>query len=764
MSVFNHLGRVVPGGAHGLAHGVACASAVVLAFVPLFNLVGYESAAFFGVMLGLFATGLTVYSVRSGAIASPLGRERTQGPARDFGKLALHHLALMAGPLLILTLNGIRVPNCDWASGFAFWAVIVAPAILLGQAAAWVATSVAGDRKIAPWVIAFGFPLADAAALAHHLAFEPPIVGHQWFLGYFGGSIYDEALGLPPSLLAYRVLHLVAIVCVVASIQGVFELRRGRWPGWTAFVALGAATVFFAGFSERARFGISIDRAHIVEELGGKVETEHFVIYYPKSRGYIERLDEIIDDHEFRYAQMREFFGTDPVAESGQPVTSFVYRDRDSKADLMGGRDTMVAKLWLHEMHILWRGPGDRMLAHELAHIFTEPFGAGPLRLSTQRRVGVNMGLVEGVAVAAEWPAGDLDPHEATAAMRRLEIAPDLRRILGAGGFWTEASGPAYTAMGSFVRYLVDEEGMEAFKEAYPRGDFAGVYGVEVAELIGRWEAHLDEMELSPRQMEVARDRYDRRSIFGRVCARAQAERLRRARQAASKGALAASLTHYEAFFDYEAKSPPIVREYAEVLRHMGREDEALAILAAVEREDLTNVERARFLEMEGDLRWSKSDEAGAGELYRRAIDKKVGVDRERRLRLKIRAVDAGDDRGRRVLVERISEEPRLYAMMMWLKESPDDPVARYLVGRSAWRSRLHDEAIEHLERVRGQLGADVLDAEVLRMLGQSYYFEGRFDDSHAIWKQLATSEMTPYREASSQWMMRVEWARGNRR
>ncbi len=756
--------KLAPTWAHGVAHGVACVSAVVLAFVPLFNLVGYESAAFFGVMLGIFATGLTVWMVRIGHIDAPLSKERSRGPAADFATLALHHLALVVGPLAILTLNGLRVPNCDWVSGFALWAVIVVPAILLGQAAAWVAVTVAPQRKVASWVIAFSFPLADAAALVHHLVVEPPIVGHQWFLGYFGGSIYDEALGLPPSLLVYRALHLLAIISVVASIQALFDVHRRRWPGWTMVLALGSAVVFFAGFSARADFGISIDRGHIAQKLGGKVETEHFIIYYPKSRGHIEGLDELIEDHEFRYAQLRDFFGTDPVAETGRPVRSFVYLDRDSKGELMGGRDTMVAKLWLHEMHILWRGTGDRMLAHELAHIFTEPFGAGPLRLSMQRGIGVNMGLVEGVAVAAEWPTGDLTPHEATAAMRRLEIAPDLRQILGAGGFWSEASGPAYTAMGSFVRYLVDDRGIDDFKSAYPRGDFEGVYGVGVEELIGHWEQYLDDMELTPRQLEVARDRYDRPSIFGRTCARALGERRRMAREAASNGALASARQHYEAFLIYEPHHPEAIREYAEVLRQLGHHEQALGLLRDTPREHLTGGQRARLLELEGDLLWSSGDAAAAVEAYEQAVDNKVGVNRERQLRLKLRLASGDDERGRRYLVDRLSEDESMYQIMSWLKDSPDDPVARYFVGRRAWQSGDHRAAIEHLEAIEDGLGAEVLDAEAFRMLGESYYFARRYDESEAIWRQLEDSSMTRYREAGHQWQMRVNWARGNRR
>ena len=763
MRTINLINELVPTRAHRLCWVLVNAAALILAFIPLFNLVGYESAAFFGVVLGLLATGLTVHAVRSGTVESPLAESRRTAPAADFAHLALAHLALATGPLLLLTLNGLRVPNCDWGAGFAFWGLIVVPAILLGQAAAWIAVSLVPRRAIACWAMAFGFPLADGLALVHHLATQPPIVGHQWFLGYFGGSIYDEGLAVPLSLIAYRALHIIAVIAVVAAIQAVFDLRRRRLRGWTITLALGAALVFCIGFGQRASVGISIDRDHIIEELGGKVETEHFIIYYPKTRRNLERIDEIIDDHEFRYHQLRRFFDVDPVAESGRKVQSFVYGNRAEKGRLMGGRDTMVAKLWLHEMHILWSGMGDPMLTHELAHIFTEPFGAGPLRLSMQWGIGVNMGLVEGIASAADWRSRELTPHEASAAMRQLDIAPDLRGILGARGFWTEASGPAYTAMGSFVRYLIDKEGIEAFKVAYPRGDFMAGYGVEVEELITDWEHFVDEIELTTRQMEVAQYRYDRPSIFHRDCARALAEERNLGRAAASRGALGQAQQHYETYLDDDPHNEAVLRAYAHLLGELDRVEEALDVVRSRPTEHLAAAGEARFLDLKGDLLWADGDEQGAMQAYQQALNKGVYVDWERSLWMKYLLADRDEERGREILVDGLNDVRAMMRIMALRNEDPDDPLAAYLLGRRLWHTRDYDQAIPHLEVSRNRMDVEALDAEALLMLGHSYYMSDQLDASEAIWKELADSSMTRYREEARQWLERLEWARGNR-
>ena len=54
---------------------------------------------------------------------------------------------------------------------------------------------------------------------------------------------------------------------------------------------------------------------------------------------------------------------------------------------------------------------------------------------------------------------------------------PDLRTLLGAAGFWTAAPARAYTAAGSFLRYLRETQGTERLQRLLAHGDFVAVYG-----------------------------------------------------------------------------------------------------------------------------------------------------------------------------------------------------------------------------------------------------------------------------------------------
>ncbi|MFU8802369.1 MAG: tetratricopeptide repeat protein [Bradymonadaceae bacterium] len=742
--------------------GFVCIVALVLCFIPLFNLLGYESAAFFGVVAGLMGTGLTLHAHRAGLFDGPVARERERAPTVDFLLVLGRHAPFVIAPMIILALNAVRVPTCDWTAGFSFWGLIPPVSLAIGQSLAWAALSISPERRYQQRLLAFGAAALSAAWLAWLLAMEPPIVGFQWWMGYFGGSIYDEAMAIEPALIWYRLLNLGMIVSIVLGVEVAWRHRRGTRPLRLGVLLIIVFLITSLGWLGRKDVGIDIDRAQIAQELGGRLETEHFIIHYPLREPFISQLDLLAEDHEYRYAQMTEFFRTDPNTNSGRKVRSFVYADRESKGRLMGARNTLIAKLWLHEMHILWRGYGDRLLAHELAHIFTEPFGAGPLRLSMQKGVGVNMGLVEGIATAADWPASELTPHEAGAALHAQDLAPDIRNLLGATGFWTQASGRAYTLMGSFVRYLIDTYGIENFKVAYGRGDFQRAYGKSSDALVGEWEDFLETIELTGRQQEVARYLYDRPSIFGKVCARTLAELQRQSTLAAASGDLVGARRIYERIIGFDPLNTGYHLSYARLLVRAGAMEDALEVVENELVRELEPVLQAELLALRGDLSWHLDQFSNAQIAYSGCLEVGVPVDMERALAVKKASLKQDDPSMRRLayhyLLGQDGNAVKAFFAMEWLRQEPENFFANYLVGRQLWSAGQWEWALPFLEKAQHSMGVEILDAEASRMLGQCYFFLDRLDDARGQFEELGHQEITRYREEAREWLDRIQW------
>ena len=740
-----------------IALALCALTGVLLCFLPLFEIIGYESGAAVGVVCGVCAALLTTGLFPLGG-RGPL-EVRGDGPLlfiRAFGR----HLLLALPPLLFLGLNLFRVPACDVAMGVGFWILIVPFSILMGQAVGWAASAARGRMGRLVWVLVLLG--GNGVAFGLHIALHPPIRGHQWLIGYFSGSIYDEALTLPPSLLWYRI---TGVFLVGALVWGAEWIRRGRTSRRLAALALSCLVVWVGATALEEEMGVRISRDTIAEKLGGVTETEHFVIHFPLTTATMTQLDLLEQDHEFRYAEMKDFFGTDPVALHGEKIHSFVYPDNEVKGRLMGARRTLIAKIWLREMHITWAGYGHHLLAHELAHIFTEPFAAGPLRLSMQHGIGANMGLVEGVATAADWPADELTPHEAAQAMRLLGIAPDIRGLVGASGFWTQASGKAYTLMGSFVRFLIEVHGIDRFKQVYSGGDFLGVYGLPADRLVKEWEDFLEGIEVGEREMELARYRYTRPSIFGKVCARAVAELRRKAELAAAAGDVERARTYFDEILSYDPENIAYRLAQAKLLawaQDVGGASEAIDQLLEDAPSDLSPSLLAAALHTKADLAWRSDDHTEAASLYTECEMLGVGDDTMRALVVKRRSLSLPPPSralARRYLLESPPEATLLYYPMAWRVHDPSDALAAYLVGRKLWIEGEWEHAASVLEE-SATYGLDepILSMELMYMRATTAYHLGDDATAHTLFTNLAEEGSSRLQTLSMEWLARLSW------
>jgi len=749
---------------------VVTLTGVALCFTPLFNLVGYESAAASGVVVGLAAIALTLDALRRGLVPDPTAPARGGSPAADFCWLLPRTVGLALIPLGLLGLNALRVRNCDPGLGGEFWLLIPVCAAIVGQGLAWGAGALARSTALRA-ALALGVVAVDLGWFVARLVLHPPITGHSLLFGWFAGSIYDEALSVPAHLWWYRFICLGFVAAGVMATELVWRHRAGlgrRAAAWGLVAAL-APTLWVTATSESK--GIALDRADILEALGGSVQTPHFIIHYDPGTVRGDDLDQLIEDHEFRYHEMQGWLGGDPVAWRGRRIRSVVYPNRSTQTRLMGSRGTLVARPWTHEMHIRWDGYGDNALAHELAHLFTAPFGETWFQVATRGGVLPDIGLLEGIAMAADWPPGELDPHTAAAAMRQLDIAPDLRATFSPTGFWTQPSGKAYTLMGSFVRWLVEVEGIERFRRVYGTGDYAGVYGRDAVTLVGEWETWADALPVTDAQLELARYRYRRSSIFGRTCARTVADFKRRASHARSRRDYAEALDLWRQIraFTRGTADDDGGREEAGLLARMGRPDEALAILDGLlgraGKKSLKAANRARVLEDKGDILWRAGQVEPAVAAWSEGLTLGVPDGTRRSMQIKVRGSQSPSPEVRRLardyLLESDGRRSALYEALAWASLTPNDPVPRYLVGFQLHAAEEPAAAAQTLAGPPGLLPTDHLDEQRRNFLAQDLYTLRRLDEAEATLRTLTTSENRRQRTFAAEYLDRVAWMRG---
>ncbi|HEY5946570.1 MAG TPA: hypothetical protein VIV40_13805, partial [Kofleriaceae bacterium] len=474
----------------------------------------------------------------------------------------------------------------------------------------------------------------------------PPVFTYNAILGYFPGNLYDENVELGMPLLWSRleqVAWVVAVVSIVAARLDVPRFRVGREPRPAArragplvvaiaCVAGGVALHWFGGV-----LGYRIDSEEIEAELGGRVETPHFVIHYAKTPEIERDIALVAADHEFRYAQVVAQLGAAPPGK----LRSFVFANRDQKARWIGAKDVEMAKPWRREIYLEHRAFPHSSLRHEIAHAVASAFGDPIFGVASQRIAGVPLlaspGLIEGLAVAADWPAGyeRLTPHEAVRAMQAMGLTPSIRELISLR-FLTVSSARSYTTAGSFLKFLLDKYGAPMLRELYGSGgDFERVYGKSIGALESEWRTMISAINLPVEEIEGTRERFRAGSVFARPCPHANAARRERAVEAYARGNRPKAISLLRAVCNDAPEEPRYKLELGDFLvggtsvEHI----EALALWTALaESEGATSSLRADAFERLARQASALDDYAKTTELIERA--RKLPVDPNARRQL----------------------------------------------------------------------------------------------------------------------------------
>ncbi|MBN1658161.1 MAG: hypothetical protein JXA93_07150 [Anaerolineae bacterium] len=228
-------------------------------------------------------------------------------------------------------------------------------------------------------------------------------------------------------------------------------------------------------------------------------ETEHFGFYYaPGTAAERDRfqigalaetsLDMISDALDMPFGEQMDIYLVPRVfwqggAAYGDKVQLIAYLDRNYTA----------VETWSYFTH-----EGTHALAQDL--------------LQPKEEGGPDGVLVEGLAVWASKGHYRQEPIDAWAAL--IATSDDYLPLadLRAGPFYDFQHETAYLESASFVQFLIEQYGLEAFKELYGRatGDAAGdnlivreLYGRDYDELEADWLNHLAAIDPTPEQVDL---------------------------------------------------------------------------------------------------------------------------------------------------------------------------------------------------------------------------------------------------------------------
>lgn len=409
---------------------------LVLSTVPLFNILAFE-----------FCAVITLFTAIAGAhVAMTELQVMKQDPdklsgtsnnvvLRCFYRALKSNGLLLLIPLIIILLNSIRIKNCNYIDGLLFYLLLPIFSCFTVTAAGLFFNLLIRRRWIA-YLAYLTFLIVSCVPTFTNLIFHPPVFAFHPILGYFPGPIYDFIISITPTLLISRTetilwglvfISISAFTCEVnRSTDLIPKLRWQRLIEFSSqFSLLRIMTISFLVLAtigiefNSGKLGIRPSRNDIAHALGGYRETDHFEIYYHRE------LDEQIDlfevDCEFRYAQLSEYLNT----ESSQKIRVYLYASPSQKKNLIGAGETFVEDPFGYGFHVHMLGFPHPVLKHELAHVLTADWSPW--------KVSLNVGMHEGVAVAADWEKDKITVHQWAKSMQELNVAPKLSSVMSLG-------------------------------------------------------------------------------------------------------------------------------------------------------------------------------------------------------------------------------------------------------------------------------------------------------------------------------------------
>ena len=223
------------------------------------------------------------------------------------------------------------------------------------------------------------------------------------------------------------------------------------------------------------------------QALTEQTTTAHFVFHFSTGDAVDASWEEAY--HAWAVAQL----GVAPPV-----ITYNKYRDRAQMGAITGkGNTNGYAEPSLNTLHTIW--PTDN---HEVVHVYAGPWGF-PVAL-----------FVEGLAVAFQTnpPAGDFVPKWSGTSIHVLaqrfraqgQLIP-IAAIAETAAFRARDDNITYPQAGSFVRFLIDTQGIAPMRHLYSsmsndaplasvRDAFQQVYGFSLDDAEARWLRFLDEV------------------------------------------------------------------------------------------------------------------------------------------------------------------------------------------------------------------------------------------------------------------------------
>lgn len=478
---------------------------VLFLFLPLISVFGYEFSLFNSLLVTILSG---VFAIKT------IDKCRSDGRSKTLRVLITGLIILLFVPFFISLINSLFTGFCSFVNGLSFYFTFVFPAVIIGCAFGASALLLWERHKYIVYVFLL---LVSASITLYEIYFNPQNFFYSPLFGYFSGTIYDEGLSVDLKLLIYRFANLFyfGILFLTIFLSGFKKIKLKR-----KIILISMFVIIAACFVAASPYlGYSATVSSLSDELDYQIESENFIIHFDP-RVSDEEKELIALHHEYYYAELKKYFNEGVE----QKIESFIFYDRTQKKKLFGAENADVAKPWLRQLYTA-KDNFSSTLRHEIAHCFTANFGGKIFKVAKW----FNPSLIEGIAMAAD-PFYDDNYIDYVAALAfKNDYKINIQNLFNGLNFFTQNSSISYIYAGSFVKFLIDNYGIEKFKLLYTDTNFEEIYGKKLQSLEDEYEGYISTWD--SQNKNEADYYFGRKSIFAKVCPRYIADRLTEAWQ-----------------------------------------------------------------------------------------------------------------------------------------------------------------------------------------------------------------------------------------
>ncbi len=717
--------------------------AIILTFLPLVGALGFE----YSIFTAFFMAFISVFLASELANIELRSRIFGQRVSDRSSAIILINFIILGVVYLIGLFSSLLKQDCYILEGTVFFLLIPAVTVFFSTALGLLTGFVVKRR---------GFLLGALILLAiifyslWKLYSGLPLFLYNPVIGFFPGPLYDEAVPVTQTLVIYRsitVLWGVLLLLLLKVLNGI-SFQKARAFDFISLVVV--VLVLIISYSYQHSIGFSYSRDYITEQiLPGSIETDNFTIYYDPGSPEATYIELIAEDHEWRYKQLSEFLNLN----SSGKIRSYIYPDIDTRKKIVGAGETTIANPVHKEIHLVYGSFPHPILKHELVHVMAGDFGSEYLKISPK------IGLLEGIAVAADWNGNGYTRHQYSKSLKEKNMAPEIEDIIGFG-FWYAPPQVSYTLMGSFSRYLIDTYGIENFKTLYKTGDFT-VYGKSLGELSSEWKEFLEDVYTPEDTKAIAESRFSEPSIFKAACPRKVAGLKTLGFRHFRDDDYYRAVKYFEEALGYSGEDAVLLNGLSYSNYYAGNHERVAIPAETTER--LPIVDRHILQNIRANSLWQTGGSREALEVFEALRDKPLPDDLKRELDIKISAINRGG-----ATEEKIKEffgtrqrTLQVAALEELIREHPEYAPSYYLLGRMFFNNEQFDKALPYLSRAQELgLGLEKLTLENLRILGIALYTAGRYEEAREAFAELILLDESGQREDYSlDFIDRSAWA-----